>query len=76
MKTIALLLAFTLYDPEGLKQEETIHVLSRHFDTMDECKGFISSWGEVIQDRGPEQVNALLKDGYKVELEKIGCTTR
>ena len=76
MKSIALLLAFTLFCPEGEPQEETIHVLSRHFDSMEECKGFISRWGEYITDAGPEKVNGLLRDGYKVELQKIGCTER
>jgi len=72
----ALLLAFSLISPEGDVQDETIHVISRHFDAHEDCNEFISNWGEIIESRGTEKVNDLLKDGYKVELIKIGCTQR
>ena len=72
----ALLLAFLLISPDGEIQEETIHVISRHFDDAPECSAFISNWGEIIRDRGTQKVNDLLKDGYSVELQKIGCTQR
>ena len=55
------------------EMDETIHVYSRHFDAMEECKDFISSWGDTIRSRGIDKVQDLLKDGYKIKLEDLSC---
>ena len=68
-----LLLAFTIFSPDGEEMDETIHVYSRHFDAMEECKDFISNWGDTIRSRGIDKVQDLLKDGYKIKLEDLSC---
>lgn len=74
MKTFMLLLAFTVTNPEGSTLDETIHVLSRHFDEKIECETFIKDWDDTIRIRGPEKVAELLKDDYTVELTDVRCT--
>lgn len=73
MKAVMLLLAFTIFSPAGNEMEETIHVYSKHFDTMKECKTFISDWESIIRSRGIDKVQELLKVGYKIHLDDISC---
>ena len=73
MKVIMLLLAFTIFSPDGDEMDETIHVYSKHFDTMEECKIFISDWESIIRSRGIDKVQELLKVGYKIRLDDISC---
>ena len=40
IKTFMLLLAFTVTDPSGIDRDEKVHVLSRHFDTEQECQKY------------------------------------
>jgi hypothetical protein len=54
MKTFMLLLAFVVTDPNGSELDETVHILSRHFDEKVECETFIKDWENVIRVRGPE----------------------
>ena len=61
MKTFMLLLAFVVIDPDGVKMDQEVHVLSRHFDAEDDCRDFVRSWGDVIRTRGPEKVQEILK---------------
>ena len=49
MKTFMLLLAFTVIDPDGVKMDEEVHILSRHFDDQQECKNFVVNCGDVIR---------------------------
>ena len=73
-KTIMLLLAFAVTDPEGFEKDERVHILSQHFDTQLECKLFIDNWEGLIRSRGLASAQDMLADGYKVELTYIGCT--
>lgn len=73
MKTFMLLLAFSVTDPTGSTLDETVHVLSRHFDEKVECTDFVNNWGDVIRTQGPEKVTELLKEDYKVELLDVRC---
>ena len=73
IKTFMLLLAFTITGPDGEIRDETVHVLSRHFDTQTECKEFIHSWSGLIKDRGLSTVEGMLAEGWKVSLDEIGC---
>tara|TARA_Y100001949_G_C15815098_1_gene255237 strand:+ start:16 stop:312 length:297 start_codon:yes stop_codon:yes gene_type:complete len=73
IKTFMLLLAFTITGPDGETRDETVHVLSRHFDTQTECKEFIHSWSGIIKDRGLSTVEMMLAEGWTVSLDEIGC---
>ena len=73
MKTFMLLLAFVVIDPDGVKMDEEVHVLSRHFDAEDDCRDFVRSWGDVIRTRGPEKVQEMVDDRYKISLKYVGC---
>ena len=68
-----LLLAFTVTGPDGDVRDEKVHVLSRHFDTKIECREFIQSWSGIIKDRGLSTVEGMLAEGWKVNLDEIGC---
>ena len=74
IKTFMLLLAFTITGPDGEIRDETVHVLSRHFDTQTECRNFIHSWSGIIKDRGLSTVEGMLAEGWTVSLDEIGCT--
>ena len=74
VKTFMLLLAFTITGPDGEIRDETVHVLSRHFDTQTECKEFIHSWSGIIKDRGLSTVEGMLAEGWTVSLDEIGCS--
>ena len=73
IKTFMLLLAFTITGPDGEIRDETVHVLSRHFDTQTECRNFIHSWSGIIKDRGLSTVEGMLAEGWTVSLDEIGC---
>ena len=73
MKTFMLLLAFSVTDPTGSVLDETVHVLSRHFDEKQDYDDFIFNWGDVIRTRGPEKVTELMKDDYEVKLLDVRC---
>ena len=73
VKTFMLLLAFTITDPDGMTRDETVHILSRHFDNKIECITFVNDWSGTIQDRGLETVQGMLAEGWKVSLSEIGC---
>jgi len=69
-----LFLAFAITDPDGLEMEEEIRVLSRSFETMEDCSEFVSNWGSIIESRGMAAVSDIVKDSYEINLLKIGCT--
>ena len=73
VKTFMLLLAFSITDPDGITRDETVHILSRHFDTIEHCITFVQDWSGTIQDRGLETVQGMLAEGWKVSLSEIGC---
>ncbi len=75
VKEFMLLLALTVTDPEGVDRDEKFHVLSRHFDTKNECLEFIQSWESIIQSRGKRAVAEMLDPGWKVQIAKVGCAT-
>ena len=64
-----LLLAFTITDPEGFERDEKVHILSRHFDTQNECVNLSG----IIKDRGLGTVRGMLADGWRVDIAEIGC---
>ncbi|SVC10462.1 uncharacterized protein METZ01_LOCUS263316 [marine metagenome] len=69
-----LLLAFSITDPDGMTRDETVHILSRHFDTKEHCITFVQDWSGTIQDRGLETVQGMLAEGWRVSLSEIGCS--
>jgi len=73
VKTFMLLLAFTITDPEGFERDEKVHILSRHFDTQNECVNFVNDWSGIIKDRGLGTVRGMLADGWRVDIAEIGC---
>ena len=73
MNAFMLLLAFVVIDPDGVKLEEEVHVLSRHFDGEQDCRSFVESWGDIIRTRGPEKVQEMVDDRYKISLKYVGC---
>ena len=75
VKEFMLLLALTVTDPDGVERDEQFHVLSRHFDTKQECLYFIKNWKDIIHNRGKRVVNEMLDDGWNVEVAQVGCTT-
>ena len=68
-----LLLAFTITDPEGIERDEKVHILSRHFDTQNECVNFVNDWSGVIKDRGLSPVQDMMAEGWEVYIAEIGC---
>ena len=68
-----LLLAFTIPDPEGIERDEKVHILSRHFDTQNECVNFVNDWSGVIKDRGLSTVQDMMAEGWEVNIAEIGC---
>ena len=73
VKTFMLLLAFTITDPEGFERDEKVHILSRHFDTQNECVNFVNDWRGIIKDRGLGTVRGMLAEGWRVDIAEIGC---
>ena len=73
VKEFMLLLALTVTDPSGEDRDEKFHVLSRHFDTKNECLEFIQSWESIIHSRGKRAVAEMLDPGWKVKIAKVGC---
>lgn len=73
VKTFMLLLAFTITDPEGIERDEKVHILSRHFDTQNECVNFVNDWSGVIKDRGLSTVQDMMAEGWEVNIAEIGC---
>jgi|TARA_Y100000034_G_scaffold56148_1_gene68835 hypothetical protein len=76
INTFMLLLAFTLTDPSGVDRDERVHVLSRHFDTESECQQFIVDWKDTIETQGVDTVQGMLKEGWEIKLDHIGCTEK
>ena len=72
VKEFMLLLALTVTDPSGEDRDEKFHVLSRHFDTKNECLEFIQSWESIIHSRGKRAVAEMLDPGWKVKIAKVG----
>lgn len=68
-----LLLAFTITDPDGFERDEKVHILSRHFDTQNECVEFVNDWSGTIKSRGLDTVQGMMADGWKVDIAEIGC---
>ena len=68
-----LLLAFTITDPEGIERDEKVHILSRHFDTQNECVNIVNDWSGVIKDRGLSTVQDMMAEGWEVNIAEIGC---
>ena len=76
INTFMLLLAFTLTEPSGIDRDERVHVLSRHFDTESECQQFIVDWKDTIETQGVDTVQGMLKEGWEIKLDHIGCTEK
>ena len=76
INTFMLLLAFTVTDPSGIDRDERVHVLSRHFDTESECQQFIVDWKDTIETQGVDTVQGMLKEGWEIKLDHIGCTEK
>ena len=75
-KIIMLLLAFTVTDPDGIDLDEQFHVMAKRFDTVEKCTEFVQDWGEIIKDRGVQAATDLIKNGYTIKLDEIGCVNR
>ncbi len=75
-KVIMLFLAFTVTDPDGFDLDEQFHVMAKRFDTVEKCTEFVANWGPVIKNRGVQAATDLIKDGYEIKLEEIGCVGR
>lgn len=75
-KVIMLFLAFTVTDPEGIELDEQFHVMAKRFDTVEKCTSFVANWGGIIKDRGVQAATDLIKDGYEITLDEIGCVGR
>ena len=76
INTFMLLLAFTVTDPSGIDRDERVHVLSRHFDTEQECQTFIIDWEDTIKTQGVDTVQGMMADGWEIRLDHIGCTEK
>ena len=76
IKTFMLLLAFTVTDPSGIDRDEKVHVLSRHFDTEQECQKFIVDWENAIKTDGVDTVQGMMAEGWEIRLDHIGCTEK
>ena len=68
-----LLLAFTITDPDGFERDEKVHILSRHFDTQNECVEFVNDWSGTNQPRGLGTGRGIMADGWEVAIAEIGC---
>ena len=75
-KVIVLFLAFTVTDPDGVAMDEQFHVMAKRFETAEKCTQFVTSWGGLIESRGVDKAMELIKDGYEIKLEEIGCVGR
>ena len=75
-KIIMLFLAFTVTDPDGIDLDEQFHVMAKRFDTVEKCTEFVQDWGEIIKDRGVQAATDLIKNGYTIKLDEIGCVNR
>ena len=74
LETVMLYIALSVTEPSGDKMEEEIRVMSKHFDTIEECRDFIDTWESFIQYEGINAARSLLKEGYEAEIVKIDCT--
>tara|TARA_R110002074_G_scaffold7751_3_gene32672 strand:+ start:616 stop:861 length:246 start_codon:yes stop_codon:yes gene_type:complete len=75
-KVIMLFLAFTITDPDGIDLDEQFHVMAKRFDTVEKCTSFVADWGGLIKDRGVQAATDLIKNGYTINLDEIGCVNR
>ena len=73
LQVFMLLFNFTLTTPEGAPREEIINVYSKHFETQIECTEFLDSWTSMIESRGIDTLQDMLKEGYQVKLNKVSC---
>ena len=74
IETMMLYVALSVTKPDGNKMEEEIRVMSKHFDTTEECDDFIVNWEFFIRSRGLDAASSLLKEGYEAEIVELGCT--
>ncbi len=73
IKASMLFLAFTVTDPEGIELDETFHVMAKRFDNYEYCMEFVDTWESVIRSRGMDSACDIIKDGYQIDVEEIGC---
>ena len=73
LQVFMLLFNFTLTTPEGAPREEIINVYSKHFETQIECTEFLDSWTSIIESRGIDTLQDMLKEGYSVKLNNVSC---
>ena len=50
--------------------------MAKRFDTVEKCTSFVANWGGIIKDRGVQAATDLIKDGYEIKLDEIGCVGR
>ena len=48
-------------------------VYSKHFETQIECTEFLDSWTSIIESRGIDTLQDMLKEGYSVKLNNVSC---
>jgi len=73
IEVFMLLFNFTLTTPEGIPRQEVINVYSKHFETQIECTEFLDSWTSLIESRGVDTLQDMLKEGYQVKLNTVSC---
>ena len=73
IEVFMLLFNFTLTTPEGIPRQEVINVYSKHFETQIECTKFLDSWTSMIESRGIDTLQDMLKEGYQVKLNTVSC---
>ena len=73
IEVFMLLFNFTLTTPEGIPRQEVINVYSKHFETQIECTKFLDSWTSLIESRGVDTLQDMLKEGYQVKLNTVSC---
>ena len=73
LQVFMLLFNFTLTTPEGAPREEIINVYCKHFETQIECTEFLDSWTSIIESRGIDTLQDMLKEGYSVKLNNVSC---
>tara|TARA_R100000315_G_C5135600_1_gene77519 strand:- start:33 stop:266 length:234 start_codon:yes stop_codon:yes gene_type:complete len=74
IETVMLYVALAVTEPSGNTIDEEFRVMSRHFDTEQECEDFINNWKSFIETRASDTAQTLLKDGYKAKITELGCT--
>ena len=74
LEIVMLYIALSVTEPNGNKMDEEIRVMSKHFDTEEECQEFMYTWEYFIKSEGLNAARSLLKDGYEAKIIELGCT--